>query len=456
MATALTKMGNSPRTNYEGIKVGKLDVIMKVPAPNHVSRKNLTYYKCRCECGKELVVSSNNITKYVTDEKLGRCKRQHSCGCYLIKLKAGMVVGKLTLIEPVRIHTTNLPNKKSGNRKARHITYFKCKCECGNEKLINNALILKNIHHKRKDQVPLSCGCARSDAARLNMLAMIHRFNKEFDPNDIVGTQIGKITVNKIHKEFKNNQVVTLYECQCNNGHVMRKTRGYLQQILRDEKTFVCKGCIREGGRIPIGTVVGNLTVKEAIPKNNIKCLSNSYNYKCSCVCGKEVIFSKMKLYPKNEPKYAISCGCEKKRQMILNTKTYNGVPVKYLDRIKKGAKKRELKYTLTDDYVTDLYHKQNKLCALTGKPIWFFCDKDNPNEKTNASLDRINNNKGYIKGNVQWVDTKINMLKLSWGNEEFKKMCKAVANFNLNEKTEKSVKIPTKPSDCSNMFFEF
>lgn len=453
MAIANTKIGNSARTNYEKTKVGKLTVICKVSAPDNVSRKTLTYYKCTCECGKELVISSNNITKYISDEKLGRCKRQHSCGCYAIKLKPGMIVGNLTLLEPTRIHTNDIPNKKTGSKKSRYISYFKCKCSCGNEKLVNNALILKNIHYKNNNQVPLSCGCTRSDAARLHMLTLLHRMNEEFDPNDIIGDVINDIRINRISREKKNNQSKTLYECECKNGHLIQKTRSYLQSIIRKENEFVCKMCVKESGKIPIGTIIGNLTVIDAIPKNRIKCLSNSYNYKCKCACGEQVIFSKNKLYPKITPKYNISCGCEKRKHHLLNIKTYNGIPFKYLNSIKQGAHERNLEYDLTDEYLSNLYYAQNKRCALTGKPIWFFCDINNPTRKTNASLDRINNNKGYIKGNVQWVDTKINMFKLSWGMDEFKKMCKEVTEFNFLKKVKNTSK---KSENYSNMFFEF
>ena len=45
-----------------------------------------------------------------------------------------------------------------------------------------------------------------------------------------------------------------------------------------------------------------------------------------------------------------------------------------------------------------------------------------------NASLDRIDNSKGYIKGNVQWVTKDINMCKRTLNNESFIVLCKKVS----------------------------
>ena len=49
----------------------------------------------------------------------------------------------------------------------------------------------------------------------------------------------------------------------------------------------------------------------------------------------------------------------------------------------------------------------------------------------TTASLDRIDNSKGYLKGNVQWVHKDVNMAKGTMKNDSFIAMCKTIANFN-------------------------
>ena len=46
-----------------------------------------------------------------------------------------------------------------------------------------------------------------------------------------------------------------------------------------------------------------------------------------------------------------------------------------------------------------------------------------------NASIDRIDSQFGYIKGNVQLVHKMVNMCKQQYEQEDFLRMCEAVAN---------------------------
>lgn len=61
--------------------------------------------------------------------------------------------------------------------------------------------------------------------------------------------------------------------------------------------------------------------------------------------------------------------------------------------------------------------------CALTGWEISISYDS------RTASLDRIDNSKGYIKGNIQWVHTMVNMCRNKYTLEKFIEMCKSVAS---------------------------
>ena len=72
-------------------------------------------------------------------------------------------------------------------------------------------------------------------------------------------------------------------------------------------------------------------------------------------------------------------------------------------------------------------FFKQNKKCALTGIEL-NLPTKHTEKWHTNASLDRINNSKGYIEGNLQWVDKMVNIAKQTYTQEEFIEMCMKVA----------------------------
>lgn len=89
---------------------------------------------------------------------------------------------------------------------------------------------------------------------------------------------------------------------------------------------------------------------------------------------------------------------------------------------------KKNIKYTITVKYAWKLFLRQKRRCAITGLLIYFpeHCRKNGT-----ASLDRINNKKGYEKRNVQWVHKNINLMKGMLEQEEFIKLCKSVAEYN-------------------------
>lgn len=87
-------------------------------------------------------------------------------------------------------------------------------------------------------------------------------------------------------------------------------------------------------------------------------------------------------------------------------------------------------KNSLSIDYLWDLFEKQNRKCALSGLEIKF--GRNGYSNETSASLDRIDNNKDYIEGNVRWVLKDINMIRGSYNNDYFINLCKAVANNNI------------------------
>lgn len=105
-----------------------------------------------------------------------------------------------------------------------------------------------------------------------------------------------------------------------------------------------------------------------------------------------------------------------------------------YLNTIQKGAQKRELEYSVTAEYLWSLFVDQEQKCALSGvdialDPQYSINSKNNQKKFTQtASLDRIDNNKGYIEGNVQWVHKSINFMKSDLRQDEFVQLCEAVA----------------------------
>lgn len=92
---------------------------------------------------------------------------------------------------------------------------------------------------------------------------------------------------------------------------------------------------------------------------------------------------------------------------------------------ITRHAEMRKLEFSIDIKFAWNLYLKQNRKCALSGKDIFFGESNTCP---YTASLDRIDNKKGYTEDNVQWVHTKINIMKNKFKQDEFIDFCKCVA----------------------------
>ena len=97
-----------------------------------------------------------------------------------------------------------------------------------------------------------------------------------------------------------------------------------------------------------------------------------------------------------------------------------------YISQIKHSALKRHLEYTLTKEYLWQLYLKQNKKCALTGLDIVFKTRGKNQINPT-ASLDRIDSSRGYVEDNVQWLHKDIKNIKQHYTIDTLVNYCKLI-----------------------------
>ncbi len=102
---------------------------------------------------------------------------------------------------------------------------------------------------------------------------------------------------------------------------------------------------------------------------------------------------------------------CSRKCTNIYLSKK-NVKPMSYNVRnAKRLSKSKGLEFNLTTEYVYELFNEQNEKCALTGVQmsiVW----KNNIKKIDQVSIDRIDNSKGYIQGNIQLVALGINYLR--------------------------------------------
>jgi len=204
----------------------------------------------------------------------------------------------------------------------------------------------------------------------------------------------------------------------------------YNQSVKKGAKHFCtlkCAGLSTTNKLDIIGKTFGELTCIKELPKPTKKYLACYYLFKCSCgnehkAAGSDVTTGRVK-YCKE---------CNKINRSGENSTFWKGYGQIHggwwYRHIIKGANNRGIEVKIDIKYGWDLFLKQEKYCKLTGLLLEFPIIGAGIGT---ASLDRIDSNKGYIKGNVQWVHKDINIMKNNKTDEEFIRLCNLVSKHN-------------------------
>lgn len=165
------------------------------------------------------------------------------------------------------------------------------------------------------------------------------------------------------------------------------------------------------------GKKFGKLTAKYITGKNK----DRSTVWFCECECGgnKEVPSTRLKRL------ITTSCGCLWKPRPGLR-KYVGELSGQYWSSVRSSAKLRGLEFSITKEYAWELFLKQNKKCIYTGE-VLSLERPDYAREKQTASLDRIDSNKGYIKGNIQWVHKDVQRMKNAFSHDRFLEVAKLI-----------------------------
>jgi len=161
----------------------------------------------------------------------------------------------------------------------------------------------------------------------------------------------------------------------------------------------------------------GNPFQKEKSEYNRRIRLGSS-NFFCSSACAGKVVggWDKVrKVAEKNNTLYDIS-------KHSSNKKDEYSLFRPHFRRIKR----RKHEHNVTLDDLKEQWNIQSGKCAYSKVQLI----STNLDVKHNispiylASLDRIDSNKGYVKGNIQWISAAMNHAKNSMSHEETLKLC--------------------------------
>jgi len=146
-------------------------------------------------------------------------------------------------------------------------------------------------------------------------------------------------------------------------------------------------------------------------------------NKKICLECLKEKTFNLFSRIDKSNKFSGVRDVCKncsrakKEREKRARTWKYDAAKIMLMNS-KARAKLNNIEYSITEEDI-----KIPEKCPVLGIPL-FRCKKDNWNNS--PSIDRIDNTKGYIKGNIVIVSRRANILKKDATIEELQKM----ANF--------------------------
>ncbi len=199
----------------------------------------------------------------------------------------------------------------------------------------------------------------------------------------------------------------------------------------RYRKLSESRGTFRPySGSIQVGNIFGQLTVDDIVKFHNGS--RNVCMAKCTCSCG-ETKLVKISHLTSGKTR---SCGCANKLFKVGNQshkwKGCGDIPAGYWNRVVRQATERGIEITVSIEHASAILEQQNGQCALTGLPIQF-----RQRWNTTASVDRIDSEKGYIPGNIQWLHKDVNLMKNKFSLQRFLEICELVT------KKQQSILVP-------------
>lgn len=227
-----------------------------------------------------------------------------------------------------------------------------------------------------------------------------------------VGGTYGKLKIlSKFSKKIR-RQYREILKAKCSCGNIVEVQ---LDNIILSphpmckECWVVNKRCCKVGDRFDKLLVIGFKHFENSACKTKAHC-------RCDCGNEKYVRPDSLKRNKTND------CGCV----LGYRWKGYKNLSLSYFNHVKRSAFLRNINFSISIEYLSDIFESQKGLCALTGIPI--LLGRLLTKELHTASVDRIDNTKGYIEGNVWWVHKDINTLKTDFQLEKFMYLCTLVS----------------------------
>jgi deoxycytidylate deaminase len=247
---------------------------------------------------------------------------------------------------------------------------------------------------------------------------------------DLTGQTFGELFVlEKTESKFigkKKRTAKSTWKCRCSCGKEISVLATNLRHKGKGTKSCGCK--FLKSKKYNFNDLAGKKFGYLAVIERSIKFTkTRGAIWICKCECGESCEVPTNSLTSGNK----ITCG-NKKNHMnnSLDPRVLRcgEIPLSHINNTKQNAIKRNLLFTVSPEYLWDLFIKQNKICVLSGLPLQFTPHRAATSTRrdfTNASLDRIDSSVGYIEGNVRWVHKALNIMRMSLTDKDFLEYCR-------------------------------
>jgi len=98
-----------------------------------------------------------------------------------------------------------------------------------------------------------------------------------------------------------------------------------------------------------------------------------------------------------------------------------------YLINIRKSSRRKESPHTVTAEYLEEIWNNQDGKCAISSLSLIHAVQRTD-RTMYQASVDRIDNSKGYVIGNVQFVSLAVNYMRNTFSIEEVRQFIMELA----------------------------
>jgi len=235
--------------------------------------------------------------------------------------------------------------------------------------------------------------------------------------NDLTGHKFGDLTVLGYVVKMRGKKRRGKWECRCSCGKIVDVSTSNLKS--GNSTSCGCKFLLsKKYNFIDLtGKKFGSLAV---ISRDEEFTKTRGVLWLCKCDCGKIVKLPSNSLTSGN----TLTCGNKIAHPWA---KRIGEIPLSHLSSIKQNAIKRNLCFTVSEEFLWDLFLKQNRRCSLSGELLVFTKGSypSGSRSETTASLDRIDSSKGYEEGNVTWVHKDLNRMKWELSREVFLEWCR-------------------------------